>query len=149
MKDFILMLTIVFIALSNETGFAEDYLGVPLIPQRKEIKKDEARLEITTDCSHDVALNFYKEVLKQYPNIKYREWKNATYIEDDGALEWHSITISKKENPTSIVIVKDTWTWIFGTLLLRYIAVFVVLGIIFIGMTLSGKITQKSSLVLK
>jgi len=36
--------------------------------------------------------------------------------------------------------VKDNWTWIIGTLLLRYIGVFVVLMVLFLGMSASGKI---------
>ena len=127
-----------------ENVFAENFLGVPVMPQIKEIKTDETRMEMTTELSHDVVVNFYEGVLKKFPSIKYRDWKNATYIEDDGKLKWHSITISKREFPTSIVIVKDSWTWIFGTLVLRYISVFVVLGIIFIGMIITGNIIPQT-----
>ena len=139
-----LMVMIVLISFHVENVFAEDFLGVPIIPQSKEIKIDETCLEMTTGLSHDVVVNFYEGVLKKFPSIKYRDWRNATYIEDDGKLKWHSITISKREFPTSIVIVKDSWTWIFGTLVLRYISVFVVLGIIFIGMIISGNIIPQT-----
>jgi len=37
-------------------------------------------------------------------------------------------------------MVKDNWTWIIGTLILRYIGVFVVLMIVLLGMVVSGKI---------
>ena len=99
---------------------------------------------MTTDLSHDQVLEFYKGALEKAEDIKYRDWNVATYIEDDGRLKWHSITISKNETPTSVVIVKDNWTWIIGTLILRYIAVFVVLMVLFAGMLVSGNIISKS-----
>ena len=56
-------------------------------------------------------------------------------------MKWHSITISKDaKDGTHIAIVKDNWTWIIGTLVLRYIGVFVVLMVLFVGMTVSGKL---------
>ncbi|MBW1701070.1 MAG: hypothetical protein JRJ11_03865, partial [Deltaproteobacteria bacterium] len=54
-------------------------------------------------------------------------------------------TISKGDSTaTSIIIVKDNWTWIIGTLLLRYVGVFVVLMVLFLGMSVSGKIISGS-----
>ncbi len=38
------------------------------------------------------------------------------------------------------MIMKDSWTWIIGTLVLRYIGVFIVLIVLLIGMTVSGAI---------
>jgi hypothetical protein len=94
--------------------------------------------------SHDEVVAFYKEALKELPDIKFREWKNATYIEDDGKLPWHSITVSKGDNEgTTVVIMKDNWTWIIGTLTLRFIGVFVVLIILLVGMLISGKIISR------
>jgi len=40
--------------------------------------------------------------------------------------------------------VKDNWTWIIGTLVLRYIGVFMVLLFLFLGMTISGAIISRS-----
>jgi len=88
---------------------------------------------------------FYREALKDGRDIKFREWKDATYIEDDGRLSWHSITISKGEREgTTVVIMKDNWTWIIGTLVLRYIGVFGVLLLLFLGMAVSGSIISRS-----
>jgi len=119
---------------------AEEFLGAPVI-QGNVINTTKARLEINTALPHDEALSFYREALKDLKDIKYREWKDATYIEDDGNRSWHSITISKGEgNKTSVIIVKDSWTWIIGTLVLRYIGVFVVLMVLFSGLSVSGRI---------
>lgn len=138
MKKMILALMAFAFVLSSP-AFAEDFLGAP-VPEAKETLRTEARLEMTTALSHDATVKFYKEALKEHEDIKFRNWADATYIEDDGRLKWHSITISKNETPTSITIVKDNWTWIIGTLVLRYIAVFVVLMILLLAMSLSGRI---------
>jgi len=120
---------------------AEDFLGAPVIPQGEETIRTDARLELKTRLSHDQVVLFYREALKGFQDIKFREWEDSTYIEDDGKLKWHSITISKgDEKGTTVTIVKDNWTWIIGTLVLRYIGVFAVLMILFIGMSVSGKI---------
>ncbi len=124
---------------------AEDFLGAPVISKGEIINKTDARLELKTDLSHDEVVAFYEEALKELPDIKFRDWPDATYIEDDGKLLWHSITISKggKEG-TTLAIVKDNWTWIIGTLILRYIGVFVVLIVLLIGMSISGAIISRS-----
>ena len=131
------LILLMFPAISN----AEDFLGAPVVSQGKENLRTDARLEMKTPLSHDEVVLFYKEQLKDVPDIKFRDWKDSTYIEDDGARPWHSITISKDDKDgATIVIVKDNWTWIIGTLILRYIGVFVVLMIVLLGMVVSGKI---------
>jgi hypothetical protein len=137
----LVVLCLVFPAYSN----AEEFLGAPVILKGKVIKKTNSRLEVKTELSHDEVLMFYKEALKEAQDIKIREWEDATYIEDDGKLAWHSITISKGgKGDTSVVIAKDNWTWIIGTLILRYIGVFAVLLVLFLGMSLSGRIISGS-----
>ena len=124
---------------------AEDFLGAPVVSQGKENLRTDARLEMKTPLSHDEVILFYREQLKDVPDIKFRNWKDATYIEDDGARPWHSITISKDDKDgATIVIVKDNWSWIIGTLVLRYIGVFAVLMIVLVGMVVSGKIISAS-----
>ena len=131
------LILLMFPVVSN----AEDFLGAPVVSQGKENLRTDARLEMKTPLSHDEVVLFYREQLKDLPNIKFRDWKDATYIEDDGARPWHSITISKNDKDgATIIMVKDNWTWIIGTLILRYIGVFVVLMIVLLGMLVSGKI---------
>ena len=140
MKNYLLLLlALSFIVPANAS--AEEFLGAPVIPQGKTVLKTDSRLEIKTGLSHDEVLSFYKEALKDFKDIKFRDWEDATYIEDDGKLAWHSITVSKGEGKeTSIIIVKDNWTWIIGTLILRYIGVFAVLLVLFLGMSIAGRI---------
>ncbi len=131
------LILLMFPVVSN----AEDFLGAPVVSQGKENLRTDARLEMKSSLSHDEVVLFYREQLKSLPDIKFRDWEDATYIEDDGARPWHSITISKDDKDgATIVIAKDNWTWIMGTLILRYIGVFVVLMIVLLGMVVSGKI---------
>jgi hypothetical protein len=123
---------------------AETFLGVPVIPQAQKILETHSRLELKTHLSHDDVVRFYKESLKGFQDIKFREWKDATYIEDDGNMPWHSITISKGDpKETAVTIVKDNWTWIIGTLILRFIGVFVVLLVLFVALSASGRIVSR------
>ena len=125
---------------------AEDFLGAPVLPGAETVSKTKSHLEMKATMGHDEILAFYREALKGLKDIKYRNWKDATYIEDDGNLRWHSITISKEEKggTTTVVIMKDSWTWIVGTLILRYVGVFVVLLVLLLGMTASGAIISRS-----
>ncbi len=124
---------------------AAEFLGAPVVPRAEEISKTKSRLELKSPLTHDEVLAFYKTALQGQKDIKYRDWKDATYIEDDGRMPWHSITISKEDKGgTSVVIMKDSWTWIIGTLILRYIGVFVVLLFLLLGMTASGAIISRS-----
>jgi hypothetical protein len=123
---------------------AESFLGVPLVDDSKIISKTDKRMEIETGMTHDQVLAFYKEKLKDQHDIKFRDWKKATYIEDDGKLEWHSITVVKAgESGTNITIMKDNWTWIFSTLVIRFIGIFIVLLCLYLGMVVSGKVIGK------
>ncbi len=140
----ILFLTLCFVIPVSAN--ADTFLGAPVIPEGKIILKTDSRLELQVDKTHDQVLEYYKKALKDFQDIRYRNWKDATYIEDDGRMPWHSITISKPkgDEKVSVVIVKDNWTWIIGTLVLRFVGVFVVLLVLFIAMSISGGIIHRS-----
>ncbi len=144
MKKYVMLLiglTFFFPALV----MAEDFLGAPVIPGGKVLVKTNARLELSVPEGHDAVLGYYKNALKKFKDIRIRDWEKATYIEDDGRLPWHSITISKDGGSEStVIIVRDNWTWILGTLVLRFFGVFIVLLILFISMSVSGSIISKS-----
>lgn len=140
MKRYLLS-TVLLLLLFPGILTADDFLGLPLVPGGKVIEKTEALLLVEVTMSHDEALEFFKNVLKGEKDIKIREWESATYIEDDGARPWHSITIPKQEaEKITITIKKDSWGWIISTLTLRYIAVFSVLLIIYASISVSGKV---------
>ena len=138
-----LLVWVLILMLPAYSG-AADFLGAPVVPDGETITKTETRLELEVPQSHDEVVAFYRESLKDFEDIKFRDWPDATYIEDDGKLKWHSITISKQgRNGTYVVIMKDNWTWIIGTLILRYIGVFVVLIVLLLGMLVSGEIISR------
>jgi hypothetical protein len=135
---------ILFVMIAPAGLKAEDFLGAPVIPEGKTTLKTASRLEMKAAVSHDQAVEFYQKALEGLPDIKFRDWKDVTYIEDDGNLKWHSITISKQDTGgATIVIVKDNWTWIIGTLILRFVGVFIVLLVLMIGMYFSGSIISR------
>jgi len=144
-KSCITVLCFVILFLLGGLSGAEDFLGAPVIPGGKVTLKTKSRLEMFSPLSHDEAVTFYEKALKGVEDIKFRRWSDQTYIEDDGALKWHSITIAKEKTPqgTEIVIVKDNWTWIIGTLILRFVGVFVVLLVLFLFMSLSGRLISR------
>jgi len=143
----IILLTVIVCWLVSVPGWsrADDFLGAPVIPGGKIISKSKDRLEINSEKSHDQVLEFYKNALADYNDIKYRDWSDSTYIEDDGNLKWHSIEISKNDaGGAKVIIMKDNWTWIIGTLILRFVGVFVVLLFLLVGMSISGAIISRS-----
>ena len=120
---------------------SKSFMDNPVMPGGKVGQKTEKRMELSYSAAHDEILDFYRVALKQQEDIKFRNWKDETRIEDNGKFPWHSIIISKHDkNDTKVVIVKDNWTWIIGTLVIRYIGVFVVLLVLYLGMALSGRI---------
>jgi hypothetical protein len=149
MRKTALFMTLLFFSAAIGPAFSgtDNFLGAPLMPEGKTVLKTKKRLEMLISASHDEVMAFYKEALKDKEDIKFRDWADATYIEDDSNRKWHSITISKepREGMTHVVIVKDNWTWIIGTLILRYIGVFVVLLCLFAGMSLFGAILSRTS----
>ncbi|MBW2096299.1 MAG: hypothetical protein JRI80_15595 [Deltaproteobacteria bacterium] len=144
MKKYVLLL-IGLAFLLPPSVMAEDFLEAPVVPGGKVLLKTDSRLELSVPKGHSEVLEYYKDALKSFKDIRVREWKNETYIEDDGKLPWHSITISKGgTGETKVIIVKDNWTWILGTLVLRFVGVFIVLLLLFVAMGISGSIISKS-----
>ena len=141
----LIFIAIIMVSLLPSISTADDFLGAPIIPSGEMILKTDTRMDLKTSLSHDEVVTFYRKALKDLPDIKFREWSDATYIEDDGKLKWHSITISKTDPlQTKITIMKDNWTWIIGTLVIRYIGVFVVLIVLLLGMSISGGLISRS-----
>lgn len=123
--------------------FAEDFLGAPVMPGGKTIRSQNDRLEKTYDTTYPDAVNYYKDALKKLEHVKFWDRGTETYIEDHSNRPWHSITIMKSDGGTQVVTVKDNWTWIIGTLVLRFIAVFVVLLVLYVAMSLSGAVLSR------
>jgi hypothetical protein len=140
----LLSVVVVLGMLCPSYSFGEDFFGAPLMPGGKEISRTGERLEKTYDVSYDAALKFYEEALKGEKDIKFRDRGSHTRIEDHSNRPWQSITIAKTaQGGTDIAVVKFNWTWIFGTLTLRFFGVFVVLMVLYVAMSISGAIIPR------
>ncbi|MCD6293863.1 MAG: hypothetical protein J7M20_02835 [Deltaproteobacteria bacterium] len=140
MKNYLVFL-LILMCFSPVCSSAEDFLGAPLPQQKEIISKADNRISFRSALSHDAMVRYYKGALSKYEDIKFYDKQDRTYIEDHGKMKWHSIMILKGEKDGAgvvVLIVKDNWTWIIGTLIIRYIGVFVVLMVICLTMAVSG-----------
>jgi hypothetical protein len=120
------------------------WLGAPIMPGVSIPEPEGTRLHLEYNLPYTQVLTWYQEALKNYPDARYRDWKEEMYIEDQGGSKWHAIIISKTGGPkTPVTIVKDNWTWIMATLFIRFTGVFVVLLILWMGLNFSGAIMQR------
>lgn len=123
---------------------AEKYFDAPVMPGGAVVNEEGVRVELTYDLPYETVLAWYQAAFKDYKDEKYRDWKEQMYIEDQGGAKWHSIGISKGGgNRTSVTIVKDNWTWIFSTLLIRFLGVFIVLLSLMVLLMISSVIMRK------
>jgi hypothetical protein len=143
---FCLLLGCVWVLGNASFSRAEDFLGLPLVPQAQIDLRTDSRLEMLTPLSHEEIMRFYQKAFEKEEDIRVRDWAEATYMEDNSNRPWHSITISKvRENGMSrVILVKDSMGWLIGTLMIRYAAVFVVLLCLFLGITIAGAIISRT-----
>jgi hypothetical protein len=141
MKRLIVFIVIVFMSLVSPSisvsDSAEEFLGAPVAPGGHTVKSDETVLEKSYDLSQEQIVNFYKESLKDQKDLKFHERGGQVNIEQYSNLPWQKIAISRSDKGgTTVVITKFSWTWIIGTLTIRFIGVFVVLLVLYLAMTL-------------
>lgn len=138
-------LWLILLAFTAAPVWAAGFLEAPLPEGGQIVKQTDRQMAVAYPLSHDQALEFYKNALSGQEDIKFRDWKNETYIEDNGRRPWHSITIAKEDQKgTTITVSADSWTWILGTLILRFIGVFVVLVVLMIALLIATKIISWS-----
>jgi hypothetical protein len=137
-----LVLFCLFLFSSTFAG-AEDFLGAPLLPGGKATISKSDRLEETYSIPYKQAVDYYEKLFKDKDDAKIWDRGNEIYIEDHSNRPWHSITVTKADGGATVTIVKDNWTWIIGTLVLRFIAVFVVLMALYVAMAISGAVLSR------
>lgn len=137
--------TIVLTLLIPTMSQADNFITAPVMPGGKELISKPERLEKKYEAGFDQTVKFYQDALKDEQDVKFWDRTNEVYIEDHSNRPWHSITISKlPEGGTEVVTLKDNWTWIIGTLVLRFIAVFVVLLVLYLAMSISGSLISRA-----
>jgi len=143
MKKFLLLLGVV-IALNSSVSMAEDFLGAPLPPGGKVVSQSDSMLEKSYPISYEEAIQFYKKALEGWEDVKFWERNKEIKIEEYNVRPWHSITVEKADGGgTTITVRKDSWTWILGTLLMRWLTVFGILVALFIPLSIVGAISAR------
>jgi len=143
MKKWILGVALLAILLPAFV-IADDFLGAPVLPGGQIIVSREDRLEKKYQEPYDEVVKYYKDALKEFKHVKSWDRGNSIYIEDHLDRPWHSITIMKRDDGvTTVVMLKDNWTWIIGTLVIRFVGVFVVLFVLYVALSLSGAIISR------
>ncbi|MFH1481794.1 MAG: hypothetical protein ABIG67_11035 [Pseudomonadota bacterium] len=124
---------------------AGDFLGVPIRSGGQSLQTKKSFLEVRYDLSQEEITQFYKDALKDQRDLRFRDRGYGLEIEDHGKRAWHKILIAKKENgQIAVTITRDNWTWIMGTLAIRFIGVFVVLLVLYLAMGTSTGIIARS-----
>jgi hypothetical protein len=131
--------------LAADAPLQDKQWEAPVMPGGTLVKTEDTAVFISYNLPYDQVLAWYKKSLENYKDEKYRDWKEQMYIEDQGGAKWHSIGIYKDGGAsTTVKIVKDNWTWIFSTLLIRFAGVFVILIILWILLSISNAIMKRA-----
>ncbi len=97
-----------------------------------------------TEVSLKEITDFYKNTLTNETDIKWHTAKHRdkSIIYDWGNRDWHKIDIVDrgKDKGILVTIKKDSWTWIIGTLVIRFVGVFIVLIVLMVTLYVSGYI---------
>jgi hypothetical protein len=140
MKIKIALFCLLVLILLNvpSTPRAEDFLGAPVMPGGTTVKAEKRLLEKSYDFPREQVLDFYKGILKDVQDLKFWERSDRSEIYEYGNQPWQKITISENgKGQTLVSIEKDSWTWILGTLTIRFVGVFVVLVVLYGAMGLA------------
>jgi len=149
MKKIIIKLILMFLILSAG-AYAESNFGAPVPGGGEVVASDDSSVVniLYKNLTLKEIEDFYKEKLDDKKNIKWTDAdeNSNTVIYDWGNRNWHKIELADKgsQEGALVMIMEDNWTWIIGTLVIRFVGVFVVLLILMIALYVSGKIISKS-----
>ena len=143
MKKLIYVMVTLFL-LTPVVSLAGGFLDAPLPPgEGKVVSRTDSKMEMSYALPYDQVLAYYKSTLKG-SDYAFRNRPNATYIEEYTAKPWHSILVTKVAyGSTTVTVTKDSWTWIVGTLTLRFFAVFIVLICLYIPLSILGIVMKR------
>ncbi|MBC8417974.1 MAG: hypothetical protein H8E10_05210 [Desulfobacterales bacterium] len=124
---------------------AGDFLGVPIRSGGQTLQAKKSFMEVRYDLPQEEITQFYRDAMKGQSDLKFRDRGDGLEIEDHGRRAWHKILIAIKENgQIAVTITQDSWTWIMGTLSIRFIGVFMVLLVLYLAMSTSTGIISRS-----
>lgn len=138
-------LSLILLLSCSGAAWADQFLGLDLLPGSAKVTAGEGRLELTTSLSPQQVIDFHKSQLGEEKDVRFREWAGRHIVEDFGVKPWNKIIITAEgPNLTRVVITKDSWTWTFSMLALRLLGVFTVLLCLFLSTSLfTGLINRK------
>jgi hypothetical protein len=126
-------------------GLAEDFLGAPVMPGGTTVKTDKRVLEKVYDLPKGQVLDYYKDIFKDSKDIKFRDRRDRLDIDEYGNQPWQKISISlNAQGQTRVIFERDSWTWILGTLTIRFVGVFVVLIVLYGAMAVATSLIMRA-----
>jgi hypothetical protein len=124
---------------------ADDFLGAPLRSKGQTTLSEKGLLEVRYSLPYSEMNRFYRDALNGQGDLVFRNRSWGLEIEDHGKRAWHKIQIAAMgDDGSRVTISRDSWTWIMGTLAIRFVGVFVVLLIVYLGMNASTWIIRRS-----
>jgi hypothetical protein len=145
MKAALLCLLILVLLNVESTSRAEDFLGAPVMPGGTTVRSEKTLLKKTYDLPTVQVLDFYKGSLKEVQDLKFWDRSDRVEISEYGNLPWQKITISQNDKGQTVVVIeKDSWTWILGTLIIRFVGVFVVLVVLYGAMAVATRMILRA-----
>lgn len=149
MKITILILTLSLL-ISSSVLYASEHFNAPLPAGGKIFLSEKSNIVNLQygNLSFKEITNFYKNEFQNKDDIDWNEFEKSEriLIYDWGNRKWHRINIVDKGHGKGILVTisKDSWTWIIGTLAIRFVGVFVVLIILMIALYISGSLISLS-----
>lgn len=124
---------------------ADDFLGAPVRSEGQTALREKSSLEMRYRLPQEEIIQFYRDSLRGQEDLVFRDRSWGLEVEDHGKRAWHKIRIAAAADGASrVTISRDSWTWIMGTLAIRFVGVFVVLLIVYLGMNASTWIIRRS-----
>jgi hypothetical protein len=141
----IFITVLICMTLIPQVSFSEDFLGAPVPPNGKTEFRDDNRLEMKYETAYDDIVTFFKNAFQSEKHIKFWDRRDETYIEDHEARPWHSIRVQPVgQGGAKVTVIRDNWTWIIGTLVIRFAGVFGVLIVLYAAMAISTTIISRT-----
>ena len=148
MRKSLILIGLASLVLLSTASRAEDFLGAPVMPGGTTVRAGKKVLEKVYDLPKGQVLDYYKDIFKDSKDIKFRYRGERLDIDEYGNQPWQKITISENEKgQTLVVIEKDSWTWILGTLTIRFVGVFVVLVFLYGAMGVATSLIMRAERV--
>lgn len=142
MKKLLIMLVLASL-LRGLPAFSEELVPVPA--GGKEITQPAD--DVVTYQYNTISLSeikaFYGNLFKDDETISWQNPKRfkGLLINDWGSKKWHCISVvDKGPNDIEITVMRDSWTWIIGSLAVRFVGVLIVLSILMVALYLSGSL---------